>query len=150
MNAPDPAFTSSTIRSVPTASFFDITLAAISGSDSTVAVASRSAYSGPSAGTRSADCAATAHPIALDLRSQLVRAEIGAQARDRLELVERAARVAEPPARELRHRQAEGGAQRREHQRDAVGHTAGGVLVDGRRVEAGEVDRRRPSPPWPG
>ena len=62
MNAPDPAFTSSRIRSVRTASFFDITLAAINGTDGTVAVASRSAYSFPSAGTRFADCAATAHP----------------------------------------------------------------------------------------
>ena len=43
MNAPLPAFTSSRIRSVSTASFFDITLAAISGIDGTVAVASRSA-----------------------------------------------------------------------------------------------------------
>ena len=43
MKAPDPAFTSSRIRSVTTASFFDITLAAINGTDGTVAVASRSA-----------------------------------------------------------------------------------------------------------
>ncbi len=43
MKAPDPAFTSSRIRSVLTASFFDITLDAISGIDGTVAVASRSA-----------------------------------------------------------------------------------------------------------
>ena len=38
-----PAFTSSRTRSVPIASFFDITLAAMSGIDGTVAVASRSA-----------------------------------------------------------------------------------------------------------
>ena len=62
MNAPAPAFTSSRIRSVSTASFFDITLAAISGIDGTVAVASRSAYSLPSAGTSRGDWAATAHP----------------------------------------------------------------------------------------
>ena len=43
MNAPEPAFTSSRIRSVSTASFFDITLAAISGIEGTVAVASRRA-----------------------------------------------------------------------------------------------------------
>ena len=42
MNAPLPAFTSSRMRSVPTASFFDITLAAINGMLATVAVASRS------------------------------------------------------------------------------------------------------------
>ncbi len=43
MNAPEPAFTSRRIRSVCTASFFDMTLAAISGTDGTVAVASRKA-----------------------------------------------------------------------------------------------------------
>ncbi len=43
MNAPDPVFTSRRIRSVSTASFFDITLAAINGIDGTVAVASRNA-----------------------------------------------------------------------------------------------------------
>ena len=45
MNAPLPALTSSRIRSVPTASFLLITLAAMSGMLGTVAVASRSAYS---------------------------------------------------------------------------------------------------------
>ena len=40
---PAPAFTSSRIRSVSTASFFDMTLAAISGIEGTVAVASRRA-----------------------------------------------------------------------------------------------------------
>ena len=43
MKAPDPTFTSSRMRSVPTASFFDITLAAMSGTEGTVAVASRRA-----------------------------------------------------------------------------------------------------------
>ena len=43
MNAPEPALTSSTIRSDAIASFFAITLAAISGIDRTVAVASRRA-----------------------------------------------------------------------------------------------------------
>ncbi len=43
MNAPEPALTSSRIRSVCTASFFDITLAAINGTEGTVAVASRRA-----------------------------------------------------------------------------------------------------------
>jgi hypothetical protein len=62
MNAPLPAFTSRRIRSVPTASFLLITLAAIRGTLGTVAVASRSAYSAPSAGTRSLVWAATAHP----------------------------------------------------------------------------------------
>ena len=69
MNAPLPAFTSSRMRSVPTASFFDITLAAMREMLSTVAVASRSAYSAPSAGTRSLDCPATAQPISSTWRS---------------------------------------------------------------------------------
>ena len=43
MTAPLPAFPSSRTRSGPIASFFDITLAAMSGIDGTVAVASRSA-----------------------------------------------------------------------------------------------------------
>jgi len=43
MNAPLPALTSSMIRSVATASFLHITLAAISGMLATVPVASRSA-----------------------------------------------------------------------------------------------------------
>ena len=43
MNAPSPVLTSSTRPSIPSASFFDRIDAAISGIDSTVAVASRSA-----------------------------------------------------------------------------------------------------------
>ena len=50
MNAPEPTFTSSTSASRPSASFFDMMDDAISGMDSTVAVASRSEYSLPSAG----------------------------------------------------------------------------------------------------
>ena len=71
MNAPLPVFTSSSTRSVPIASFFDITLAAINGTDGTVAVASRSAYRAPSAGTRSAVCAATAEPTSSTWRSNV-------------------------------------------------------------------------------
>ena len=43
MNAPSPTLTSSTIASAPAAIFFDMMLAAISGTLSTVAVTSRSA-----------------------------------------------------------------------------------------------------------
>ena len=43
MNAPEPTFTSSTSASIPSASFFDMIDAAMSGIDSTVAVTSRSA-----------------------------------------------------------------------------------------------------------
>jgi 5-enolpyruvylshikimate-3-phosphate synthase len=53
MKAPLPALTSRSTRSLERASFFDITLAAISGTEATVAVASRRAYNLPSAGTMS-------------------------------------------------------------------------------------------------
>ena len=43
MKAPSPVFTSSTRPSIPSASFFDMIDEAISGIDSTVAVASRRA-----------------------------------------------------------------------------------------------------------
>ena len=62
MNAPRPNLTSSTIASAPAAIFLDITLDAINGTDGTVAVTSRSAYSSLSAGTMCGDCAATAIP----------------------------------------------------------------------------------------
>jgi hypothetical protein len=50
MNAPSPVFTSRTRPSIPSASFFDMIDAAISGIDSTVDVASRRAYRNLSAG----------------------------------------------------------------------------------------------------
>ena len=43
MNAPDPTLTSSTSPSIPSASFFDMIDAAMSGMHSTVPVTSRSA-----------------------------------------------------------------------------------------------------------
>ncbi len=43
MNAPEPHFTSSTTERAPPASFLDMMLLAISGTESTVAVTSRSA-----------------------------------------------------------------------------------------------------------
>jgi hypothetical protein len=62
MNAPSPALTSSTIVEAPDASFLDITDAAISAGESTVAVTSRNAYSSRSAGTSRSVCAATTQP----------------------------------------------------------------------------------------
>ena len=53
-----------------------------------------------------------------------------AEARDGLELVERAARVAEAAARHHRDRHAARGDERREAERDLVAHAAGRVLVD--------------------
>ncbi len=51
MNAPEPHFTSKTIPSAPSATFFDNIEAVISGMDSIVPVTSLSAYSFLSAGT---------------------------------------------------------------------------------------------------
>src|SRR3954454_713386 len=53
MNAPEPTFTSMTSASRPAASFLDRIEATMSGSDSTVPVASRMAYRRRSAGARS-------------------------------------------------------------------------------------------------
>ena len=63
INAPEPNFTSSTMRSAPLASFLLIMLLAMSGMLSTVAVISRRAYIFLSASTRLAVCPATAIPI---------------------------------------------------------------------------------------
>ncbi len=65
MKAPSPTLTSSTIPSAPAAIFFDMMLAAMSETLSTVAVTSRSAYSFLSAGTMSAVCPTTARPVSL-------------------------------------------------------------------------------------
>ena len=69
--------------------------------------------------------------------------ELGARvvAGDRVELVERAAGVAEPAARDHRDERAAGGEQRREDQRDLVADAAGRVLVEHRAVEVPRQDR---------
>jgi hypothetical protein len=85
-------------------------LAEMRGIDSTVAVASRSAYSFRSAGAISPVC-----PMS-------------------------AAGVTEPAAGHHRHRDAAGGDEGREHERDLVPHATGGVLVDARRGERREVE----------
>ena len=79
---------------------------------------------------------------ARDLSDQLVDAEPHPEARDRLQLVERAAGVSESAARELRHGHAHGGRERRQGDRRLVPHPAGRVLVDDRAPERREVDRR--------
>jgi hypothetical protein len=56
--------------------------------------------------------------------------EVDGEAGDRLELVERAARVAEAAARDHRHGHAAGRDERREADRDLVADAAGRVLVD--------------------
>ena len=75
MNAPLPTLTSSTKASTPSASFFDMMDVAISGIDSTVAVASLSAYNLPSAGATSTVCPMNAKPCLAScaLNSSMVR-----------------------------------------------------------------------------
>ena len=67
MKAPDPTLTSSTIASVPAASFLDMMLEAIRGMLRTVEVTSRSAYIFLSAGTRFPDWPMTETPISLTI-----------------------------------------------------------------------------------
>ena len=71
----------------------------------------------------------------LQLGQHFLVAQCGAPARDRLELVQRAAGVAEAAAGELRHGNAEDRHQRSQRQGDLVPHPAGRVLV-GRRLHA--------------
>ena len=77
------------------------------------------------------------------------RSEVGLRvvAGDRIELVERAAGVAEAAAGDHRHVGAAGREHRREHQRDVVADAAGRVLVEDRAGQVGvaPVERRRPS-----
>ncbi len=62
MKPPAPHFTSKTIPAAPEATFLLKMLAVMSGTDSTVPVTSRSAYSSPSAGARSSLCPAITTP----------------------------------------------------------------------------------------
>ena len=62
MNAPEPTFTSSTSAEAPSAIFFDMIDEAISGTDSTVPVTSRSAYSFRSAGASDSPAAQITAP----------------------------------------------------------------------------------------
>ena len=75
----------------------------------------------------------------------LEREEIGLRdiARDRIELVERAAGVAEAAARDHRHEGAAGGEHRREHERHVVADAAGRMLVEdrARQVRRAPVER---------
>ena len=83
----------------------------------------------------------------LDLGDQLVAGQLGAHARDRVELVERAAGVPEPAAGELDHLHAELGRERRDDERRAVADAAGRVLVDGRAGQRARGRARRPRRP---
>ncbi len=72
-NAPLPAFTSITRNCKPAASFFDRMLAVISGTDSTVAVTSRIAYSRLSAGAMRALAPTIAQPASRSVRVSRAR-----------------------------------------------------------------------------
>ena len=141
-NAPLPRLMSSTSPLSPSASFLLMMLAAMSGMLSTVAVASRSAYICWSAGAISCVCPSSAQPRRSICARASASVSVGAESRDRLELVERAARVAEAAPRHHRHRDAERRDERREHQRHLVAHAAGGMLVDAFRGELREIERR--------
>ena len=69
-------------------------------------------------------------------RLELVDGQVDAKARNRLQLVERAAGVAEPAARHLGHGHAAGRGQRRQHNRHLVADAARAVLAD---LDAGHV-----------
>src|SRR6266542_3128241 len=79
-------------------------------------------------------------PDALDLVEQLLDGQLHPQAGDGLQLVERASGVAEATAGQLQHLHADGGGERPDDQGGAVGHAAGGVLVDRRPGQAREVE----------
>ncbi len=95
-----------------------------------------------SAGTRSAVWPMIAMPTSLHLRDELLDGELDAEARDRLELVERPARVAEAAAAHLPERDAAGRDDRADRERRLVADAAGRVLVDDLAPErAVQVDR---------
>ena len=130
MNAPRPTFTSRTSASIPSASFLLRMLEAISGIDSTVAVASRSAYSLRSAGAIRAVWPIRHTPSRSTSSMNALHRQVDAEAGDALQLVEGAAGVAEAAARHHRHPDAAHRRERRERERDLVADAAGRVLVD--------------------
>ena len=86
------------------------------------------------------------HPRVAHLRDELVRRQLDAKARDRLQLVERSAGVAEAAAAHLGERHAARRHDRADRDRRLVAHAAGRVLVDHlaaeRRVQVDRVARR--------
>ena len=130
MNAPRPHFTSSTRASMPSAIFLLMIDAEISGMLSTVPVTSRSAYSFLSAGAISVGLTDQRAADSREGATELVQRQADAEAGNRLELVERAAGVAEAAAGHHRHDDAARGDERRQDQRRLVADAAGAVLVD--------------------
>ena len=142
MNAPSPTLTSSTIASAPPASFFDMMLDGDQRDDvdgrGDVAERVELLVGRDEVGGLADD----REPDLAHLRDELLGRQLDAEAGDRLELVERAAGVAEPAAAHLPERDAAGGDDRADRDRRLVADAAGRVLVDDLAAERGaEVDR---------
>ncbi len=138
--------TSSTSACSPAASFLLRMLAVISGTLSTVAVTSRIAYSRRSAGARSAEAPTMAQPASRSVASSVSRRRLHGVAGQRLQLVQRAAGVAQAAAADHRHHAAAGRDDGRQQQAHLVADATGGVLVEHRAVQAGVGASRAPCP----
>ena len=79
-------------------------------------------------------------PTEAEQLAEPLHRQLDPEAGDRLELVERAAGVAEPAPAHHGHLDPAGRHQRRQRQRGLVPHAAGGVLVDLRAGDVGEVE----------
>ena len=142
MKAPSPTLTSSTIASAPPAIFFDMIEEAISGRMSTVAGDVAEPVELLVRRHEVVGLADDRQPDLLHLLDEAVDGEVDAEAGDRLELVERAAGVAEAAAAHLPDRDAAGGDDRADRDRRLVADAAGRVLVDDLPAERpAEVER---------
>ena len=140
MKAPLPTLTSRTSASRPAASFLDMMEDAISGMDSTVAVASRSEYSLPSAGATSGVCPMNARRCWINCSRNSSTVRLVRKPGNRFQLVQRAAGVAQGAPRDHRNHHARRGRQRRRNQTGLIAHAAGGMLVHLHAGHRGEVD----------
>jgi len=130
MNAPRPALTSKTIASAPPAIFFETIELAISPVEGHRTGAIAQGVEQPVSRNEPSRLRGDGAADRFHLRDERCRLEIGADARDRLELVERSAGVAERATREFRDRNAAGGDERDRDQRDRVADAARGMFVD--------------------
>ena len=142
MKAPSPTLTSNTIASAPAAIFFETMLdgdqlEAVDGRGH-VAKAVEPLVGGHEVRPR----ADNRHAGVANLRDELLGRELDPEARDRLELVERPARVAEPAPAHLREGHAAGSDDRSDRDGRLVAHAARRVLVHDLAAERrAEVDR---------
>jgi hypothetical protein len=77
----------------------------------------------------------------LEQPARFVEGEVGVEAGNRLELVERSTGMSQPSARHHRHGDAERRDQRREDDRHLVSDAARRVLVDARAIEVSQLQR---------